>query len=57
MPNILEATILTGKRAGEDVFILKTWLRQSNARFEFKKMLFPVQVIFVIMINKAYGKH
>ena len=56
MSRVLEATIITGKYAGEDVFIPRIPLRPSNMPFNFKRLQFPVRVSFGMTINKAQGQ-
>ena len=56
MSYIIEATILVGKYAGEDVFIPRIPLRPSNLPFEFKRLKSPVRLSFVMTINKAKGQ-
>ena len=56
MSRVLEATIITGKHAGEDVFIPRIPLRPSNLPFDFKRLQFPVRVSFAMTINKAQGQ-
>ena len=43
MPHVLEATILTGKAKGEDVFISRIPLITTDLPFEFKRLQFPVK--------------
>ena len=52
MSHVLEATIITGKHAGEDVFIPRMPLRPSNMPFDFKWLQFPVGVSFAVTLNK-----
>ena len=56
MSHVLEATIITGKHAGEDVFITRIPLRPSNMPFDFKRLQFPVRLSFAMTINKAQGQ-
>ena len=56
MPRVLEATILTGRARGEDVFIPRIPLVPSDMPFEFKRLQFPVKLSFAMSINKAQGQ-
>ena len=56
MSRVLEATIITGKHAGEDVFIPRIPLRPSNTPIEFKRLQFPVRLSFGMTINKSQGQ-
>ncbi|GBN76208.1 hypothetical protein AVEN_195713-1 [Araneus ventricosus] len=55
MPNIIEATIMTGHAAGEDVFIPIIPIIPSDFPFQFKRIQFPVHLSFTMSINKAQG--
>ena len=52
----IEATILTGKGAGETVLIPRIPLEASNLEFPFKRLQFPVRLAFAITINKSQGQ-
>ena len=54
--NLLQATILTGKYSGEDVFIPRIPLIPSDYPFQFRRVQFPVKVCFAMTINKAQGQ-
>ncbi|GBL97978.1 hypothetical protein AVEN_126877-1 [Araneus ventricosus] len=56
MPNIIEATIMTGHAAGEDVFIPRIPIIPSDFPFQFKRIQFPVRLSFAMSINKAQRK-
>ena len=56
MPHVLEATILTGKAKGEDVFIPRIPLITTDLPFEFKRLQFPVKVSFAMTIYKSQGQ-
>ena len=51
--HVIEATILTGCSQGEDVFIPRIPLIPSDLPFEFKRLQFPVRLIFAMSINKS----
>ena len=56
MPNIIQATIMTGQAAGEDVFIPRIPIIPSDLPFQFKRLQFPVRLSFAMSINKAQGQ-
>jgi ATP-dependent DNA helicase PIF1 len=56
MPNIIEATILTGSAKGEDMFIPRIPLIPSDMPFDFKRLQYPVRLSFAMSINKAQGQ-
>ncbi|MEE6467607.1 hypothetical protein FKM82_007336 [Ascaphus truei] len=56
MPNLIEATILTGKATGEDVFIPRIPLIPTDMPFNFKRLQFPLRLAFAITINKSQGQ-
>ncbi|XP_075451755.1 uncharacterized protein LOC142492724 [Ascaphus truei] len=56
MPNLIEATILTGKATGEDVFIPRIPLIPTDMPFNFKRLQFPIRLAFAITINKSQGQ-
>jgi ATP-dependent DNA helicase PIF1 len=45
MPNIIEATILTGSAKGEDVFIPRIPLIPSDMPFDFKRLIVSEEII------------
>jgi ATP-dependent DNA helicase PIF1 len=51
MPNVLEATILTGSAKGEDLFILVP----SDIPFDFKRLQYSVRLTFAVTIKKLKG--
>ena len=54
--NVILATIITGKYAGEDVFIPRLGLLPSNFPVEFKRTQFPIKPCFALSINKSQGQ-
>jgi hypothetical protein len=54
--NIIEATIISGQAAGEDVFIPRIPIIPSDMPFQFRRLQFPVQLSFAMTINKAQGQ-
>ena len=53
VPNLLEATVITACAKGEDVFIPRIPVIQSDLAFTFKRIQFPVKPSFAMSINKA----
>ncbi|GBN09153.1 hypothetical protein AVEN_240524-1 [Araneus ventricosus] len=56
MPNVVEATIMIGHAAGEDVFIPIIPIILSDFPFQFKRLQFPVRLSFAMSINKTPGQ-
>ena len=56
MPNLIEATVITGCAKGEDVFIPRIPVIPSDLTFTFKRIQFPVKLSFAMSINKAQGQ-
>jgi len=53
MPNLIEATILTGKAKGEVVLIPRIPLIPTDMSFEFKRLQFPLRLSFAMSMYKA----
>lgn len=56
MPNLIQATILTGKAKGEIVLIPRIPLIPTDMPLEFKRLQFPVRLSFAMTVNKAQGQ-
>lgn len=56
MPNLIDATILTGKAKGEIVMIPRIPLIPTDMPFQFKRLQFPVRLSFAMTVNKAQGQ-
>jgi ATP-dependent DNA helicase PIF1 len=53
--NVIEVTVLTGTGEGETVFIPWIPLILTDLPFNFKRLQFPVRLVFEISINKSQG--
>jgi len=56
MENLIEATILTGPFEGEAVLIPRIPMIPTDLLFQFKRLQFPIRLVFAITINKAQGQ-
>ena len=56
LPNVIEATILTGKGKGEDVFIPRIPIIPTDMPFSFKRLQFPIRLAFSMTINKSQSQ-
>ncbi|XP_014785395.1 uncharacterized protein LOC106880093 [Octopus bimaculoides] len=56
MQTVLEATLLTRKESGEDVFIPKIPLIPSDTQIDFKRLQFPLRLSFA-MSNNSVVRH
>jgi hypothetical protein len=56
LPNVIEATVMTGCATGENVFIPRIPLISEDLGFTFQRLQFPVRIAFAMTINKAQGQ-
>lgn len=56
MPNLIEATILTGTAAGNSVLLPRIPLIPSDMPFSFKRLQFPLKMCFALTVNKSQGQ-
>ena len=56
MENLIEATILTGPYEGEAVLLPRIPMIPTDLLFQFKRLQFPIRLVFAITINKAQGQ-
>jgi hypothetical protein len=56
LPNVIEATVMTGCAKGENVFIPRIPLISEDLGFTFQRLQFPVRIAFAMTINKAQGQ-
>jgi ATP-dependent DNA helicase PIF1 len=56
LPNVIEATVMTGCAKGEHVFIPRIPLISEDLAFTFQRLQFPVRIAFAMTINKAQGQ-
>jgi ATP-dependent DNA helicase PIF1 len=54
--HLIEATILTGCAKVRDVFIPRIPLIPTDLPFNFKRIQFPVHLVFAMSVNKAQGQ-
>ena len=55
MPRVFEATVMTGKAKGENMFIPGIPIIPSDMPIQFKRLQFPVKLSFAVSINQAQG--
>ena len=55
MPNVIQATIMTGCAKGKDAFIPRIPIIPSDFPIEFKRLQFPVHLSYTMTINKSQG--
>ncbi len=56
MNNVIEATIIKAKYKGEDVLIPRIPMIPTDLPFDFKRLQFPVRLVFAKTINKSQGQ-
>jgi ATP-dependent DNA helicase PIF1 len=56
LPNVIEATVMTGCAKGENVFIPRIPLISEDLGFPFQRLQFPIRIAFAMTINKAQGQ-
>jgi ATP-dependent DNA helicase PIF1 len=56
MNNVIQATIIKGNFKGEEVLIPRIPIIPTDLPFQFKRIQFPVQLAFAMIINKSQGK-
>lgn len=56
LPNVIEATMLTGTPKGVRRFLPKISMIPSNLPFDFKKLQFPMRFAFTMTIKKSQRK-
>ena len=54
--NVIEATIMCGKFAGETVFVPRIPLNNDEMSFTFRRLQFPLKLCFALTINKSQGQ-
>ena len=56
LPHVLEATIMTGKANGQNVFIPSIPIIPTDCPIEFKRLQYPIRLSFAMTINKSQGQ-
>ncbi|GBP96626.1 ATP-dependent DNA helicase PIF6 [Eumeta japonica] len=56
MNKVIEATILIEKFKDEDVLLPRIPMIPTDMPFEFKRLMFPLRLVFAMTINKARGQ-
>ena len=56
LPHVLEATIMTGKTNGQNVFIPRIPIIPTDCPIEFKILQYPIRLSFAMTINKSQGQ-
>ena len=56
LPHVLEATIMTGKANGQNVFIPRIPIIPTDCPIEFKRLQYPIRLSFAMTINKSQGQ-
>lgn len=55
-PNLIETTVVSGKRKRQDELILRIAMISTDSPFDFNRLQFPVCLAFAITTNKARGQ-
>ena len=53
MKNIIEATILNGQFRAENVLLPRIPIIPTDMPIEFKRVQFPIRLVFAMTINKS----
>jgi len=56
MKNVMFTSILNGKFRGEDVLLPRIPIITTDVPIEFKRVQFPMRLIFAMTINKLKAK-
>lgn len=56
MNDLIQATIITGKYAGETVLIPRIPLLSTDTPFQFERLQFSIRLAYAMTINKAQGQ-
>ena len=58
LPHVIDATAISGSKAGAKIFIPRIWLatKDPTLPFEMKRKQFPVKLAYSMTANKAQGQ-